>query len=255
MTSRVFLELPAEIRNNIYRHALCYDGIIPEVRPSWTAWQSHTVCTTSWKTPLPMSRELGSNLATDWSSLRMRLDVMAPVRKGFYPGVVPSVLASDILNPLRACRQIYKEAHDIFWAENTFIFLDQETMHAFLHRIGTKNFNLIRSLGIERTINADCVYLANTIVDMGYTVADIRIPPFLEQLHLHGWESKVEEYSCSRDYWFLDNSDPAELKITKFLIRCKTTYNWLTWPSNSEVEPTKETSGATGDSLYSVCAM
>ena len=241
MTPHVFLELPAEIRNVIYRYVLCYDGITPEVRSAWSPWKPCAPCTRPQETSLSMRQGSCRNLETERSSTRMQLDVMAPILKAFYPGVLPPVLASDTLNLLRVCRQIHKEAHGIFWAENAFIFSNQDTMHVFLHRISAKSFELIRMLGIEKTANAEWINLANGGV-LGYWFADARIPLFLEPLHLYGLEIKFEEYVCLRDHWVADYSDPLELKIRKYMIRCKTTYNWLMWPSTSDMKRIKDTS-------------
>lgn len=251
MTCRNFLELPAEIRNNVYRHVFCYDGITPEVRSAWNPWQSRTVYTAPWRTPL---RNCFGNIITERSDLHVRLDVIAPIRKGIYPGAQLPVLASDVLSLLRTCRRIYEEAHSIFWAENAFIFPDQDTMHAFIHRLGTKSFELIRTLGIEKTVDAEWTN-ANGGIYLGYCFADVRIPPFLPALHLHGWESKVEEYYCQREHWVPEKSDSSELKIRKSKTACKTTYNWLTWPPTSGAKPVRDTSGVTEDGLYDVCAL
>ena len=185
----------------------------------------------------------------------MQLDVISPARNGLYPGIKPLVSASDVLNLLRVSHQVYEEAHRIFWSENAFIFPDQDTMHSFLHRISTESFALIRTLGIEKTVNAECINLENGAVDLGYWFADVRIPPFLQPLHLDGWETKFEDYVCLRDHWVPDYSNPLELKIRKFKIHCKTTYNLLTWPLTGEVERTKETSSGTADTSIEICAM
>lgn len=198
-----------------------------------------------------MRQESCRNLPTERSHPRMQLDVMAPVRKGFYPGLLPLVLASDVLNLLRVCRQVYEETHTIFWAENSFIFLSQYTMHVFLHQISAKSFELIRTLGIDNNVNAEWIKLANGGI-LGGWFADVRIPPFLQPLHLSGWAINYEEYICLRDHWVADCSDPPELKMRKFLIRCKTTYNWLTWPSTSEMERIKDTSGVTSDISHNI---
>ena len=190
------------------------------------------------------------------SRVRMHLDVVAPVRNGIYPGVQLPVFASDILSLLCACRQINQEAHPIFWAENAFIFPDQDTMHAFTNRIGAKSLNLIRTLGIEKTVNAEWINV-NGGIDLGYWFADARISPFL-QAHLYGWEAKFEDYGCERAHWVPDRSDPSEVKIRKLMIRCKTTYNWLTRPPTSEaleVKSIKGSSGVADDGLFETCAL
>lgn len=254
MTPRLFLELPGEIRNNIYRNVLCYDGITPEVRSPWSPWNPCALRTRRWESSLSMRQDSCTNLATERSHSRMQLNVMAPVRKGFYPGLLPLVLASDVLSLLRVCRQVYEEAHPIFWAENAFIFSDQDTRHRFLHRISAKSFQLIRTLGVEKTVNAEWIKLANGEVLRG-RFADARIPPLLQPLHLSWWTIQYEEYICLRNHWVADYSNPSELKMRKFLIRCKTTYNWLRWPSTSEMERIQDTSGVTGDGLHNMWAM
>lgn len=255
MISRLLLELPAEIRNKIYRHVFCYDGIKPEVKSDWSPWGVTNLRTRPSQNPHGMRQDSGSNLATERFVLRMQLNVIAPVRKGYCPGVLPLVLASDIFNLLRVCRQIYEEAHAIFWAENAFIFSSQDTMHVFLHRIKAKSFELIRTLGIEKTVDAEPINIANGGIDIGFWYADVRIPPFLQPLHLYGWDASFEEYLCLRDHWIANYSDCMELKIRKMMIQCKTTYNWLTWPSISEVEQTKDASGSTGDGSHNMWGM
>lgn len=225
-----FLELPAEIRNNIYRHVLCYDGITPEVKSAWSPWKPCALRTRRWEPSLSIRQDSSRNITTERSHPRMQLNVMAPVREGFYPGLLPLVLASDVLSLLRVCRQVYEEAHVMFWAENAFIFTSQDTMHVFLHQISAKCFQLIRTLGIEQTVNVEWINLANGGI-LGCRFADVRIPPSLQPLHLSGWAIKYEEYVCLRDRWVADCSDPSELKIKKVTNWCKTTYNWLTWPS------------------------
>lgn len=251
MTSRTLLELPAEIRNNIYRHALCYDGVTPEVISPWNPWQSRNVYSGLWEAP---ARIPCNNFLTEKSGLRLQLDVISPIRNGIYPGVQVPVLASDVLTLLRTCRQVYEEAHVIFWAENTFVFPDQDTLHAFAHRIGENSFQLIRTFGIEKTVNAEWINVDGRI-DLGFWFADVRITPFLQALHLEGWGTKFEEHYCEREHWVPDNSDPSELKIRKFMIPCKTTYNWLTSPRTSKAKPVRDNSAATNDDFYDLCAL
>ena len=250
MASCTILELPAEIRIEIYRHVLCYDGITPEIKSVRNPWQSRTFRTGPWRNPFRMGQD---SYSTERTGPRMQLDVIAPIRNGFYPGVQRPVPAGDILSLFRTCRQVYEEAHSIFWAENAFIFPDQDTMHAFTHHIGAKCFESIRTLGIEKTVNAEWINL-NGGIDLGYWFADVRIPPFLQALHLHGWETRFEEYHCEREHWFPDRSDPSEVKIRKSMIRCRTTYNWLTLPRTKQVESVRDTSGVTDDGLYDTCA-
>lgn len=251
MTSRTLLELPAEIRNNIYHHVLCYDGVAPEVISARYPGQSRKFCSGLWIAPvrIPCNRFI-----TEQSGLRLQLDVIAPIRSGVYPGVQVPVLASDVLTLLRTCRQIYEEAHHMFWAENTFIFSDQDTLHAFTYRIGEKAFQSIRTFGIEKTVNAEWINV-NGGIDLGFWFADVRITPFLQTLHLHGWETRFEEYYCEREHWVPDNSNPLELKIRKFMIPCKTTYNWLRSPWNSQAKPLRANYRAANDRLFDNCAL
>lgn len=249
MASCTLLELPPEIRNKIYRHTLCYDGITPEVTSPWNPWQSRTYIR-PW-IPLPSP---GDDSVTERPGLRVHLDVIAPIRNGIYPRAQLPVLASDILTLLRTCRQIYKEAHSIFWAENAFVFPDQDSMHAFTHGIGAKSFDLIRTLAIEKTADAEWINV-NGCIDLGYWFADVRITPFLQALHLREWEIKFEDYYCHREHWVLEKSDPSEMKIRKLMIPCKTTYNWLTRPPTGHVTPVGVASGVIDDGLYDICAL
>ena len=233
MPSRTFLELPAEIRNDIYRHVLCYDGIKPEVKtPRTPRLPRVNSYPRPVKNPLCTIRE-----SCDWrnkteeSHSRMQLNVITPVRSGFHPVLHSPVSTKDVLSLLSVCRQIYSETHPIFWAENAFIFPDQDTMHTFLHRIGRKPFSSIQALAIETTANAEWITLPDGDIDLGYWFADARIPPFLQPLHLYGWEISFEEYTGVRDAWIADYSDP--LSFRKIRIGCQTTYNWLTWPRKS----------------------
>lgn len=230
MASRTFLELPAEIRNNIYRHVLCYDGIKPEVKTASTPWPPRV---NSYprpsNNPFRTTEDSCGTRKIEESSSRMQLDVITPVRRGFYSGVQSSVSAREVLALLCACRQTYEEAYSIF--------PDQDAMHNFLHRIGPKPFALIQTLGIETTANAEWISLPDGDIDLGYWFADARIPPLLPPPHLYGWEISFEDYTGVRDAWIADYSDP--LRFRKIRIGCQTTYNWLTWPRTGVVEPIK----------------
>lgn len=148
MTSRSFLDLPGEIRTKIYHQVLCYDGITPEVRSLWDPWHCGPVD----GRPQELCRlDPCAGRVTKPSGLHVQLDVMAPVRNGIAPGTQLPVLASDILTLPRTCRQVYEEAHPIFWAENAFIFPDQDALHAFTQCFNAKCLNFIGRLGIEAT--------------------------------------------------------------------------------------------------------
>ena len=184
----------------------------------------------------------------------MQLDVITSVRKGVYPTIVSPVLASDILNILRACRQIYEEAHAIFWAENAFVFPSLDTLHLFLHRISARSFGLIRMIGVEKTVNIEWIDLKNGCL-LGCWFPDTRLSPFGQPLPRYGWQAKLEEYDCLRDHWVSDSSNPSELRIKKFQIQCKTSYSWLKRLSSNEMESTKDASATTNDASDENCAM
>lgn len=123
----------------------------------------------------------------------------------------PTIWASEEL-PLI----IEGEAHPIFWAKNAFIFPDQDTMHAFIHRFGAKSFELIRTPGVEQTVNAMWINV-NGGRDLGYWFTDVGTAQFPQTLYLHGWETKFEEHNCKRERWVPDLSDPSEVKLRKFM--------------------------------------
>lgn len=241
-----FLGLPPELRNNIYRRVLCYDGITPEVKSAWSPWQPCPDRLRPWEPSLTMGQNPWRNLQTERSALRMQLDVMAPVREGNYVGLLPVVPASDILNLFYVCHQIYEEARSIFWAENAFIFPGQDTMHVFLHRISAESFTMIRTLGIEKTVDAKWIEPANGGMQGSWGFTDVRIHPTLQPLHMSGWAIKYEENKCLRVQEVFDWSDPSNLKRRLFQVECKTTYNWLTWPSTSEWKGVQDIFAVTG---------
>lgn len=123
---------------------------------------------------------------------------MALIRNGVSPGVQLPVPASDILSLLRACHQVYEGAHHISWAENAFIFEYEDMTHAFTRRIGAKSFEWIRTLGIETTVNAECIEV-NGGTDLEFWLPDVKLSTYLPALYLHGWEGKFEEYYCKRE--------------------------------------------------------
>ena len=130
MTSRHLLKLPAKICNNVYRHVLCYDGIKPEVRSTWTPWQRCDICAGPrnlyLRFPHSSHQDARSSFAHARPSLRMQLDVIASVRRGFHHGVLSLVFVSYVFNILHTRRQIHEEAHAIFCAENAFVFSSLE---------------------------------------------------------------------------------------------------------------------------------
>ena len=253
MTSLHLLKLPGEIRNNIYRHVLCYDGIKPEVRPAWTPWEPWDLCTGPCNLRFPHSSRHDScnNFDHERSSLRMQLDVIAPLRRGTYPNNLPPVFASHVLNMLRTCRQIYEEAHAIFWAENAFVFSSTLVMSRFVERISDKAFELIRTLGIENRVDTEWVIQRGSSFQK---CSFAKVPPFLQQPgRSYEWEIKVDEYDCLRDDWVTNCSNPPELKITKNMIPCKTIYSWLTRLSTSKARLTTHDAGATNNNSHDLC--
>ena len=244
MTSPHLLNLPGEIRNNIYRQLLCYDGIKLEIRPNWSPWEP-------WNSRVGPCNHLRHHHSC-LNCLRMQLDVIAPVRRGNYAGVLP-VFASHILNILRTCRQIHEEAHAIFWTENAFVFSGLPTMAKFVERIGDKPFRLIRTLGIENRVDIDWMNRRGRAILENFRSE--RVPPFLQQPHRpHEWEIKVDQYDCLRDHWFTDCGSRGEIKLTSCKIPCKTIYVWMTRLSTSEVRLTTDSADAT-DGSHGLCTV
>jgi len=96
------VNLPAEIRNTIYRYVLVFDGVEPGFRFE------------------PKER-------TDVINGLMRLDALTRGRDRQTFGGRDSrsslfLAACEVLALLSTCRQIYKEARAIFWTENAFVF-------------------------------------------------------------------------------------------------------------------------------------
>lgn len=210
------LKLPAEIRDKMYRHVLCFDGVKPAIRFDWNPWQPSL---------------------TERSGLRMQVNVITPVRNGEYPGDLSHLLASDALSLLRTCHQVYKEAKFIFWAENAFIFLNGESMSTFMHQIRPECMQLIRILGIESVVDAVSLKIANGgNEDRVWPAHDSR-PPVLQPLQLDGWEVKVDNYLCKRLHWVPNPSELSYVQIRGLKIECMITYFWQTRPESSKVEP------------------
>ena len=235
LTSCHLLTLPAEIRNNIYRHVLCYDGIKPEVRSAWTPWEQWDLCKGPCNLRVRHSsrHESCNNFDHERSSLRMQLDVFAPVRRGFFTSDLPPVFANYVLNILRTCRKIYEEAHAIFWAENAFVFSSRLTTSWFKDWISDKSFELIRTLAIEDRVDIEWGNWRGSSLQKRCFA---RLPPVLQQPgHSYGWKINSDEYDCLRDHWSTDISNPRELKIRHHIIPCKIIYNWQTRLSISEV--------------------
>ncbi len=96
------LNLPAEIRNTIYRYILVFDGVEPGFRFE------------------PKGR-------TNVMNGLIRLNILTRGRyRQIYGGRdfrdSPFLPACEVLALLSTCRQIYKEARVIFWTENAFVF-------------------------------------------------------------------------------------------------------------------------------------
>ena len=250
ITSPHLLTLPGEIRTKIYRHVLCYDGIKPEVRSAWTPWEQWDLCTGPCNLRVPHSsrHESCNNFDHERSSLRMQLDVFAPVRRGFYTNDLPPVFASYVLNILRTCRQIYEEAHAIFWAENAFVFPSRLTMSRFKDRISDKSFELIRTLAIEDRVDIEW---GNWGGSSFKNRCFARLPPVLQQPgHSHEWKMNSDEYDCLRDHWSTDISNPRELKIRHHIVPCNIIYNWQTRLSISEVRLITDDAGNINDGFH-----
>ena len=177
----------------------------------------------------------------------MQLDVIASMRRGLNPRRLPSVPANHVLNLLCVCRQIFEEAHGIFWGENVFIFADLHTMYAFLHRIGARSSRTIKMLGVEMTDNEKRIHMVDGDNLLRYSFSKVQIPLSLLSLHLPRWETRVEEFSCPKWFWTTEDSYFSKSKRT--LIPCMIPYNWLTRPTTSKMEMIQNTVDATNDDI------
>ena len=143
-SSSRFLDLPAEIRNKIYRELLCFDGIMPESRWYWR-----------WCNQLCDGFRTAKNPG---SALRFQVDTVISVNNAIAPLNRPTLDAQWILMIFLTCRQIYNEAHVVFWSENAFVFRSEYRTARFLGTIGNAQQNLLRRIGLEQPSGERCFH-------------------------------------------------------------------------------------------------
>lgn len=126
-----FFDLPGEIRNPIYRHVLVSNGIKPE-------FLSRT------------EEKKGPRKLTEKMKGPMKLKVLTrfPCPQGYFTRDHSLVPARKVLALFFTCKQIYREAKGIFWAENSFLFNDFLEAHTFLKMLGRERRNLISRFGV-----------------------------------------------------------------------------------------------------------
>ena len=79
----------------------------------------------------------------------MQVDILASIEAGILPGRCPKFKAAPVKHILFTCKQIYNEALEIFWSQNSFIFRCDEAVEIFFHRLGYEQRSLVRSIGIQ----------------------------------------------------------------------------------------------------------
>lgn len=145
-----FLDLPAEIRNVIYRDALVFNGITPLImRNAWSIRAQN-------RTRLPCSY-----WEEDWkggidrnTEMYLKVDVMKYDSNGWFYSYLDSmkyrtVTLPRVLSLLSTCRQIYKEARPIFWGANVFVLRNEYDQAFFVRWLNQERRNLIRKLGVR----------------------------------------------------------------------------------------------------------
>lgn len=151
------LDLPTEIRVQIYQEILCYDGIMPEVKRSRRSELEFL------DRPSPVLGGISVHQKNPWNRdgdvLRMQLDTVPAAKNGMDDRDRLTIPAAYVLGIMFTCKQIYEEASPIFWSQNSFVFLDITTMEHFLKSIGTGQKNLVRHIGIERFVSSQIDYI------------------------------------------------------------------------------------------------
>ncbi|KAL8827997.1 MAG: hypothetical protein Q9191_002847 [Dirinaria sp. TL-2023a] len=130
-----FLDLPAEIRNMIYRSVLLFNGIQPLIqnirtRPRESHRDFHSCMKICMLSPSALETKYNEFNATAHG------DCLA-VQKAFALTFT--------------CKQIRKEAREIFWSENTFIFDSLSQRNEFLRHLDQKRKDLIMKIGVRLT--------------------------------------------------------------------------------------------------------
>lgn len=132
------LDLPGELRNQIYRKILCYDGLEPEViSPDLYEHSPQD----DWDTDSesPSSESPSSNIQTV---------VLQHDEKGQAFCTREQISLITIINILFTNKRIYHEALLIFWSSNTFLFSSLRRLLPFLKFIGIEQRRFLRKIGI-----------------------------------------------------------------------------------------------------------
>lgn len=126
-----FLDLPGEIRNAIYRHALVFNGV--------------KIVFPCKKNQMKGSVRLGALSQTSHEKLS---DAGRKVQA--------LVSAHHLLALLSVSKQIYRETKGIFWGENSFIFDDYVDAAIFVQRLGQERMDLIERFGVPTDLFGMC---------------------------------------------------------------------------------------------------
>ncbi|KAL8687454.1 MAG: hypothetical protein Q9218_006378 [Villophora microphyllina] len=160
-----FLDLPAEIRNVIYRLVLVYDGIDVDFDIRYTggvptyAWRAATFRIQSMTVDALSTRH--SSEEAPPKVLRMLFPKLAngPGPPGTVPKsilyhahksiVIRKVPVSELTALLKTCRQVCLEARGIFWGENVFITRYTQEQSYFILWLDRHHLkHLVRRLGV-----------------------------------------------------------------------------------------------------------
>ncbi|KAI4277728.1 MAG: hypothetical protein LQ337_001539 [Flavoplaca oasis] len=159
--STTFLDFPAEIRLEIYKFVLCFDGVEPKI--DWVDYamdhRKHYEARErgSYREPEPKPRP--------WP-IEVRLDCLTPHRPFFgtpdinppphhqtppdapiSKGKQPLVPLASVLAIIGTCRQIYLETKGIFWSKNKFIVDNMWGFHYFAYGLGPHRLRYINCVG------------------------------------------------------------------------------------------------------------
>ena len=159
--SITFLDFPVEIRLEIFKFVLCFDGVEPKI--DWVDYamdhRKHYE-----------ARERGSYVEPEpkprpWP-IEVRLDCLTPHRPFFAtPDIQPPsdpqpsfdtpvskpkqplVPLASVLAIASTCRQIYNETKGIFWSKNEFIVDNMWGFHYFAYCLGPHRLRYINCVG------------------------------------------------------------------------------------------------------------
>lgn len=121
----MFLNLPGEIRNKIYRYLLVLDNVVPLILkydamlPEYCAGNFRFVktCSKLGGSDMTYTARIPSGTLYMWNFVPPGLDRVDSV-------LDHAIEKENVLALLSVCRQIHKEAKGIFWTENAFICHD-----------------------------------------------------------------------------------------------------------------------------------